>query len=83
MPLPSPSELEGLFNAFFPDDEAFLCPACKGKEAPTVEIKCPCKFTLKSCASCLKQGRDDLRVALREHAATCEEGLDLLVAMGY
>lgn len=83
MPLPSPSELESLFDAFFPDEEALQCPACKQKNSTIIEVKCPCKFTLKSCASCLKQGRDDLKVALRDHASACDEGLDILAAMGF
>lgn len=83
MPLPSPSELGDLFNALFPDEESALCPACNKKDAAIIEIKCPCKFTMKSCASCLKLGRNDVRVALREHAATCDEGLDILAAMGF
>lgn len=79
MPLPSPSELEQLFDTFFPDE---ACPNCK-KRGPTIEVKCPCKFEFKSCADCLSNNRDEAREALKEHADRCDDGGSILSAMGY
>ena len=76
---PSLDELEGLIDAFFPQE---ACPNCKGRTA-TIEIKCPCKFELKSCAECLSNNREPIHEALKEHASRCDDGGSILSAMGY